>query len=142
MPIAESSPLATATIAEPLVGSLNGDPIFVKTNITNTSTESVTLKAIGLVLYEVKDNLGNHVTDTSIGCRVNFFSACFTGSDIPPQGTPIGVLRPGQKIENVENLLGLYEIKKRGDYTVVGYVCALNQVAGCFRTNTVILRVR
>jgi hypothetical protein len=146
--IADSSPVISATITAPSCAPANtfniGSDINIHIVLQNRTDHDVryleaSLRGIhGLVNYDVRDNNGDLPPETELGCGRHFFSPCHTETGtralVPPPIAPKGTL------EKDWHLNAEYELAP-GTYTVVGYVCGMQEGPECFKTNTIIITV-
>lgn len=153
--IAESSPFASATIAA--TGATQntykvGSPINIRFTITNISDQTISFDLHsrdkkyfrkGITFLDARDGNGNLAPETEAGCVSHFFSSCHT-EYYPKFGNPRRwrIMEPNATVVDDYSRLDIdYKISP-GEYTVVGYLCGMNEGPECIKSNAIKITVQ
>lgn len=139
-PIADSAPYATATMVLDDDTVNNGNNIPMVLRIKNTSNETIITPSFNLFVLDVRDGSGNLAPETTNGCGVHFFSACYSATEGPISMIPQGI-NPGATARFDANVASGYKVGKPGKYSITAYVCGLQPHPDCFKSNTVVATV-
>ena len=141
------SPIASAKLTLPRGSIIPGQLIKVHLKLVNKSDRTISYSD-PLVVLELRDQKGNLAPETELGCSYHFFSPCHTGEKQPVVKKRY-VLYPHAEEDSAITLNALYNLKKPGKYSLVGYVCGLKDGADsdlnvgpeCFQTKKLKLKV-
>jgi hypothetical protein len=118
--IAESSPLASATISALQSPVKAGEPVKIRIVIENRSDHEIVLPDFGAFVFDARDSNGDLLPETDIGCVFHFFSPCHKYKKM---GEGLVATISAHKKYEWDTLLNTeYDLSRPGTYTVVGYV--------------------
>jgi hypothetical protein len=137
--IADSSPVAFATLHAEQNPVKVGSIIPIHFTLENRSDHDLKLFG-GFPEVDIRDKDGKIAPETAFGCGDHFFSPCHTAPGHSTRGPLRGAIPVHGRVED-EIYPGPQYNLAPGTYTVVGYVCAVQEGPECFKTNTITITV-
>ncbi len=129
-----------------------GSPINIRFTITNISDQTISFDLHsrdkkyfrkGITFLDARDGNGNLAPETEAGCVSHFFSSCHT-EYYPKFGNPRRwrIMEPNATVVDDYSRLDIdYKISP-GEYTVVGYLCGMNEGPECIKSNAIKITVQ
>jgi hypothetical protein len=141
--IADSSPFVSGTLS-PIPSPVKAGSVFkVHYVLRNLSNHDIVYSGGIYPALDVRDSDGKLAPETTpLGCAKHFFSSCHTETSGVSQATPPhGTIHPHGKLEFDVYPSAEYNFVP-GTYTMVGYVCTIQDGPECFKTSKITIQVQ